>query len=94
MAKLVQPVEDPRFEAQQDHAVGMLDLLVRPGVRHDCPIDANMVIVIEIEELFTGELCAIVGDDGVWDPKAVNDVGEEHRLLEHDLHDWPSLDPL
>jgi hypothetical protein len=53
-----------------------------------------MVIVIEIEELFTGELCAIVGDDGVWDPKAVNDVGEEHRLLEHDLHDWPSLDPL
>jgi hypothetical protein len=54
-----------------------------------------MVIVIEIEELFIGELHAIVGDDGVWDPEAVNDVGEEeHRLLKLDLHDWPSLDPL
>jgi hypothetical protein len=30
-AKLVQPVEDPRFEAPQDHAISTLDLPVHPG---------------------------------------------------------------
>jgi hypothetical protein len=94
-AKLVQPVEDSRFEALQDHAVGALDLPVRPGVCHGCPIHADMVIITETEELFASELRAVVGDDGVWDPEAVNDVGkEEHRLLRLDLRDWPSLDPL
>jgi hypothetical protein len=54
-----------------------------------------MVIITETEELFTSELRAIVGDDGVWDPKAMNDVGKkEHRLLRFDSRDWPSLNPL
>jgi hypothetical protein len=44
-AKLVQPVEDPRFEALQDHVVGALDLPVRLGVHHGCPIHADMVII-------------------------------------------------
>jgi hypothetical protein len=36
----------------------------------------------EVQELSAGELGAIVGDDGVWDPKAMDDVGEErHRLF-------------
>jgi hypothetical protein len=51
MAKLVQPIEDPWFEALQDHAVGALNLLVRPGVCHGCPIHVDMVIITETKEL-------------------------------------------
>jgi hypothetical protein len=88
-------VEDPQFETLQDHAVGTFNLPIRPGVCHGCPIHADMVIITETKELFTGELRAVVGDDRVWDPKAINDVGkEEHRLLKLDLHDWPGFDPL
>jgi hypothetical protein len=66
----------------------MFDLPIHPGVCHDYPIHADMVIITEAEELFVGELHAVVGDDGVWDPKVVNDVDkEEHRLLKLDLHD-------
>jgi hypothetical protein len=65
MTKLVQPVKDPWVETLQDHAVGMLDLPVRPGVCHGYLIHPNMVIVAEIKELFAGELRAIIGDDGV-----------------------------
>jgi hypothetical protein len=47
-----------------------------------------MVIVAKIKELFAGELCAVVGDDGVWDLEAMNNVSkEEHRLLRFDSHD-------
>jgi hypothetical protein len=54
----------------------------------------DMVIITETEEFFASELRVIVGDDGIWDPKAVTDVGkEEHHLLRFDLHDWLSLDP-
>jgi hypothetical protein len=42
----------------------------------------DVVIITETEELFVDELRAIVGDDGVWDPGVMNDVGkEEHRLM-------------
>jgi hypothetical protein len=41
----------------------------------------DVVVFIEVQEL-PSELCAIVGDDGVWDPKAMDDICEErHRLL-------------
>jgi hypothetical protein len=54
-----------------------------------------MVIIAKIKELFVGELRVIVSDDGVWDPEAMNYVSkEEHCLLEFDLCDWPSLNPL
>jgi hypothetical protein len=94
-AKLVQPVKDPWLEALQDHVIGMLELPVRSEVCHGCPIHMNMVIVAEIKELFTSELRAVVGDDGVWDLEAMDNVGkEEHRLLGFDSRDWPSFDPL
>ena len=42
----------------------------------------------------TGELCPIVGDDGVQNPEPVDDVREEqHRLLGFDLIDRASLNP-
>jgi hypothetical protein len=40
------------------------------------------VILAEVQELSAGELGAIVSDDGVRDPEAMDDVGEErHHLL-------------
>jgi hypothetical protein len=94
-AKPVQSVKDPWLEALQDHAVGMLELPVCLEVCHGCPIHMNMVIITEIKELFTSELCAIIGDDGVWDPEAMDNVGkEEHRLVRFDSCDWPIFNPL
>jgi hypothetical protein len=41
-----------------------------------------VVILAEVKELLASELGAIVGDDGVQDLEAMDDVGEEsHRLL-------------
>jgi hypothetical protein len=59
------------------------------------PIPCGLVIITEIEQLFTSELRAVVGDDGVWDLEAMHNVDkEEHRLLRFDSCDWSSLDPL
>jgi hypothetical protein len=76
-------------------AVSALNPPVCLGVCHGCPIHVDMVIIIETEELLAGELHAVVGDDGVWDPEAMNNVAkEEHHLLRLDLCDWLSLNPL
>ena len=43
----------------------------------------------------SGELCPIVGDDGVWNPEPMDDISEEqYCLLGFDLSDQTSLDPL
>ena len=55
----------------------MLDLPVHVGVRHDGPIDMDMVFITESEELLSDELCAVVCDNGVWDSKAMDDIKEE-----------------
>ena len=55
----------------------MLDLSVRVGVCHSSPIDVDVVFIAESEELLSSELRAVVRDDGVWDPKAMDDVKEE-----------------
>jgi hypothetical protein len=36
-----------------------------------------VVVVTELQEFSTSELCAIVGDDGIRNPEAVNDIREE-----------------
>jgi hypothetical protein len=42
----------------------------------------DVVVLAEVQELLSSELCAIVSDDEVRDPKAMDDVYEErHRLL-------------
>ena len=64
-------------------------------MRHGSPIDADVVFITESEELLSGELCAIVRDNGVWDSKAIDDVKEEqHGLLGLDRGDRSSLYPL
>ena len=73
----------------------MLDLSVRVGVRHSGPIDVDVAFIVESEELLSCELRAIVRDDGVWDPKAMDDIKEEqHGLLGLDRGDRSSLYPL
>jgi hypothetical protein len=55
----------------------------------------DVVVVVEIQKLFTSELGAIVHDDAVGNSKAVDDVGEkEHSLLRPDAGDRTGLDPL
>jgi hypothetical protein len=54
-----------------------------------------VVVVAEIQKLFASELGAIVRDDTVGDPKAMNNIGEEeHNLLGPDAGDRAGLDPL
>ena len=58
-------------------------------------IDPDVVFIAESKELLSGELRAIVRDDGVRDSKAMDDVEEEqHGLLGFDHGDWPSFYPL
>ena len=73
----------------------MLDLLIRAGVRQSGPIDVDVVFIVELEELFPGELRVVVHDNGVRDSKAMDDVKEEqHGLLGLDCGDRSSLYPL
>ena len=59
------------------------------------PDHTDVVVVAERQESMTGELCPIVGDNGVWNPEPVDDISEEqYRLLGFDLGNRSSLDPL
>ena len=73
----------------------VLNLPIRVVVRHGSPINLDVVFIAELKELLSGELHAIVLDDGVWDSKAMDDVEEEqHGLLRFDHGDRPSFYPL
>jgi hypothetical protein len=50
-------------------------------VSHGGLVHPDVVILAEVQELSVGELGAVVGDDGVRDPKAMDDVGEERYCL-------------
>jgi hypothetical protein len=70
----------------QEHTVGTLYLPIRHGVSYGGPVHTDVVVLAEVQELPASELGAVVGNDGVRDPKAMDDVGEErHRLLGLDV---------
>ena len=70
-------------------------MTVCPRVSYGLLDHTDVVVVVERQELVAGELCPIVSDDGVWNPKPMDDINEEqHRLLGFDSIDWTSLDPL
>jgi hypothetical protein len=55
----------------------------------------DVVVAIETQELLSCELCDMVHDNGVWDPKAMDDIREErHCLLGLDVGEGSDLDPL
>ena len=60
----------------QEHAVCALNLSVHSGVRNGCPIDPDVLLIIESNEFTAGELCAIVCDDGVRYSEAMDDIGK------------------
>ena len=61
---------------------------------HGDPINPDVVFIAESKELLSGELRAIVCDNGVWDSKAMDDIKEEqHGLLGLDREDRSSLYP-
>jgi hypothetical protein len=73
----------------------MLDLPVRSWVCDRGPVHPDVVIIIEIQELFPSELSASIVDDGVRDSKTENDVLDEiHYLLGANISQGPRLDPL
>jgi hypothetical protein len=51
-SKLVELVEDPRLDPLQDHAICVLNLPAHAGVCHGSPVDADVVLVTEREEIF------------------------------------------
>jgi hypothetical protein len=54
-----------------------------------------VVVVAELQELSTGELRTVVGDDGIRNPEVVDDIREEqHRMLGLHFGDGACLDPL
>jgi hypothetical protein len=44
-------------------------------------VHTDVVVFAEVQELLPSELRAIVGDDGVRDPKAMDNICEERHLL-------------
>jgi hypothetical protein len=60
-----------------------------------CPVHPDVVIIIEIQEVFPDELSAVVGDDGVRNPKMENDVLDKiYCLVGANLSQRPHLLPL
>ena len=63
-------------------------------MRDGRPIDSDVLFIVESNEFLAGELHAIICDDGVRYPKAMDDIEEEqHGLLRFDRGDQPSFDP-
>jgi hypothetical protein len=59
------------------------------------PEHANVMVVTEIQKLFTSELGAVVSDNAVRNSKSMDNVGEEeHSLFGPNTGDGTSLDPL
>jgi hypothetical protein len=55
----------------------------------------DVIVVTKIQEFFSGELSAVVGDDRVRDPEMENDVLYEiHGLLGANFSQGIHLDPL
>ena len=55
----------------------MFYLPVHSGVRYGGLVDVDVIFITKSEELLSGKLRAVVRDDGVRDPKVMDDVKEE-----------------
>jgi hypothetical protein len=94
LTRCIQSVEDSGLQTLQDHAVGTLHLTVGLWVCHGRPVNADVELVTELQELSARELGPIVGDDGVGHSKPVDDVSEErYGLLCAEVRDGAHLNP-
>jgi hypothetical protein len=65
------------------------------GVSVCCIVYPDLVIVIEVQELLSSKLGAIIGDDGVGDPKVEDNVLEKaYILFGANYHHGLRFDPL
>jgi hypothetical protein len=63
-------------------------------VSYGGPVNTDVVFIAERKEFLPCELRAVVGDDGVWNPKPIDNVAEEeHGLFGFDLGDRPRFYP-
>ena len=76
-AEFFQPVVYPWLEALKNHAVGTFYLAVCPRVSYGQLDHMDVVVIAERQEFMVGELRPVVGDDGIWNPEPVDDIGEE-----------------
>jgi len=65
----------------QYHAFGSFDLAISSRVSYCGPVHTDVTPVAEVQELFTGELRAIVGDKDVGYFEPVDYVSEEEDCL-------------
>jgi hypothetical protein len=73
----------------------VLDLPVCTWVGDRGPVHADVIVITEIQEFFSGELSAVVGNDRVRNPEMKNDVLDEiHDLLRANFSQGLRLDPL
>jgi hypothetical protein len=87
--------EDVRLQALQYHAVSTLDLPIRTWVGNHSPVHTYVIVITEIQELFSGELSLVVSDDGIRNPETENDVLDEgHNLLGTNFSQGLHLNPL
>jgi hypothetical protein len=64
-------------------------------VSNCCPIYSDVVVITKVQELLSGELGVIVGDDSIRDPKAEDNVfGKAYRLFGANFGHELSLNPL
>jgi hypothetical protein len=72
----------------------LLNLPVSSWVGHRSPIYSVVMVIIEVQELLSGELSAIIDNDRIRYPKMEDDILDKiHRLLRADLSQRPCLDP-
>jgi hypothetical protein len=83
------------LQALQYHIVSPFDLPVCAWVGHGGPVHMDVVVVVEVQNLLSGELSAIVGNDRIRYPKIENDILDEiHGLSGTDFGQGLCLDAL
>ena len=79
----------------ENHVVGTFYLAIGLWMSHCCLVHTYVVSVAELQELPSGELCAVISDYGVGHSKLMDDVYEkQHNLFSLDPCDGSDLNPL
>jgi hypothetical protein len=73
----------------------MLDQPICAGVSNCCPVYSYVVVITEVQDLLSGELGVVVGDDSIGTPKAEGNVlDKSYSFFGANFGQGLSLDPL